>query len=859
MQAVREFVARLAGTLGWRRGQADIEEKLRSHLAVAEDGARIGGGDPRGARLPQGSIALAVQTMRDQSHLTWLDAIRLDIVFAWRQLIRHRLSNAAAILSLSLAIGATAGAARLVDAVLLRSLPVVDPSRLFAVTTVATNGPAAERRDDFDYPTYRRYAQAIGDHADVLIVGMAARQLVTVLPADEPESAFRQYVSGNLFGVFGLQPAAGRLLTAGDDDRPGAHPVAVISYDWWTRRFGGDPTAIGRSIRVGATTFEIVGVAPRGFTGTEPGTFVSLFIPATMNGGALNSPGWSWFRLWLSPARTSNAAGLEQLLQARFPKDAPRLVSAAAGDSEAQKTFRRPLIILVGLAGILLLVACANVANLLSARAVTRGREMSLRMSIGAGRGRLVQLVLIESLLLAVIASGVGAFIASQSSPIVIAMLAEPDRPVRLMLDTGWRAFGFGVALTLVVTVLFGVLPAIRASGSKPIDALKAKGVARGPAAGTWVLIGVQVTFSTFLLVAASLFATTFGHLLSRPLGFAANDVLLLTVEATGEQAARMWNLAAGQLRQVAGVESASVAGWAPLSGNRWRGAIHLPGSVDRMAPVNMIDVGPSYFDTLRMAMLDGHDFVDGEQDVVIVNEAFAKLFFDGASPVGRRVLRHVDKDLTETPVTIVGLVQDAVYSSVREVAPATMYVPLEPRSGATFILRTVGNPVLMTPRIRRALGAAYPRLRLRAAERFGALVEQQMLRERLLAALSAFFASIALLIAGLGIYGVLNGIIARQRREIGIRMALGARTSDVIRRVAMRTALPVLLGAVGGLVAGVIFGRASRSLLFEIVPGHATSLIGPSLALIAACLAALLPPAVRASRIDPAETLRTE
>ena len=859
LRGLREFLVRIAGTLRWRRSDADIEEELRSHLAFAEDEARRRDEPVRNARLRVGHIASARDGVRDQSHFAWLDSVRLDAVFACRQLIRYRAANPVAILSLGLAIGTTTAAVRLVDAMLLRPLPVADPSRLIAVTIAPGSGPTAEPWHDFDYPTYREYARAVGDRADVMVVGRAARQLVSVRPGDEPEPVFRQFISGNVFGVFGLQPAAGRLLTPGDDDAPGAHPVAVIGYDWWTRRLDTDPGVIGRTIRIGNAAFEIVGVAPRGFTGTEPGTITDVFVPATMNVAALDSPGWSWFLLWLRPRPAESAVTLQQLLQARFPKDNPRVESAEAGVSGAQETFRRPLLILTALAAIVLLVACANVANLLSARAIARGREMSLRISIGAGRGRLIQLVLIESFLLALIASGVGAWFASQASPIVIAMLSQPERPIRLVLDSGWRALGFGVVLTISVTLFFGLLPALRASAAKPVEALKATGSASGPGAGTLTLIGLQVALATFLLVAGALFAGTFGHLMTRELGFSFERVLLLVVEATGEQSAATWSGVARQVRQVAGVDSATVAGWAPLSGNRWHGEFRAPGVSDRVAEANVLDVAPSYFDALRIGLLYGRDFAAGERDVAIVNEAFARALFDGGNPIGRRVLRHVGNDSSPTPVTIVGLVRDAVYMSVRESPPATMYVPLEARGGGTVIVRTAGPPASMAPVIRRALEAAYPALRVRGAERFGALVEQQMVKERLLAALSTFFATVALIIAGLGLYGVLNGTVVRRRREIGIRIALGARTADVVRRVAAHALFPVLPGVAAGLAAGVLFGRAARSLLFEIVPGQPASLVLPLVFLTAGVLVATLPPAVRASRIDPAATLRSE
>jgi predicted permease len=847
---------RLAGTFRQGRSDADLREELRFHLEQAEDDAARRRESPQAGRVRAGSLPSAMEAQRDQSRFVWIDALRADIVFGWRQLRRRRTANGVAILSLALAIGATTGAYRLVNALLLRPLPVADPSRLFVVTTASLDAHAEDVRDDFDYPTYREYARTIADRADVLVVGMAARLPIMVPPGDEPEPVFRQYVSGNLFGVLGLKPALGRLLTPADDDAPGTHRVAVLGYDYWTRRFAADPEAIGRVIRVGNDAFDIVGVAPRGFVGTEPGSVVDLFLPATMNTAALESPGWSWFRLWMRPRGGESAAGIEQTLRARFPKSDPHLVTAASGVSGAQKTFRRPLVILAALAALVLLVACANVATLMLARTIAREREMALRLSFGAGRVRLVQLMLIESLMLAGLASAMGAVIASYSVPFVLDMLAQPDRPFRVVLDSPWRSLGFGSVVTILVTALFGLGPALSASFTAPVGTLKAANARRTTNAGTWLLIGVQVALSVFLLVAAALFGGTLDRLLARPLGFAPERVLLVSAETPSNVPASVWIDAARQLRAIGGVDSAAVAGWAPLSGNRWRGQVRVPGVIERAGSANLVDVGPSYFEALRIAMRNGRDFAPGESAIAIVNEAFARAYFDGANPIGRRVMRQASGGV---PVTIVGLVADAVYLSVRDPVPPTMYLPLDARGGATFIVRGAADMTTLSVPIRRVLADARPKLSTRGVQPLTGLVEQQLLRERLLAVLSVFFAVVGLATAGLGLYGVLNGTVVRQRREIGIRMALGARATDVVESIVVRTSIPVVAGVALGLAAGIAFGRTTRSLLFETSPGEPASVLLPLLALGLVAVAAALPPAVRASRVDPAQTLRAE
>ena len=374
---------------------------------------------------------------------------------------------------------------------------VAAPERLFFL---AISNSGAEGRlsynEVFDYPTFRQYRQILGDRADVMLVGTPNREDEFLNSGEQPEPIYRQYVSGNVFGVFGIQPALGRLLTPNDDLKPGAHPVAVLTYDYWTRRFGRDPKVLGETIHIAKDQYEIVGVAARGFIGTEPGLVTDVFIPSMMNVRALDSPGWAWFRIWVRPDVGVTPEQIRQPLQAALMReqqeriktlssDTPKqaidaylsntvnLLPAASGASDLQREGRRPLLILGILVVLVLLIACANVGNLLTAQATARAREMALRVSIGAGRGRLLQMVFVESGLLAIMASALGALFAWRAAPIVVSMLAPEDDPVRLILDADWRAVGFGVALTVFVAFLFGLAPALRASSVKPMSALK--------------------------------------------------------------------------------------------------------------------------------------------------------------------------------------------------------------------------------------------------------------------------------------------------------------------------------------------------------------------------------------------------
>jgi putative ABC transport system permease protein len=897
MRILREWIHRLWSTLGGGRRDDDLEHELRLHAELAAEDARRRGQSPdnaaRAARIRTGGMAGAMEALRDQRGLPWIDTLRGDVVFGWRQMNKHRAVSSAAVLSLGLAVGATAAAFRLVDAVLLRPLPVADAHRLFFVATTVVDRQGRPDTDEyFDYPTFRRYSETVGSLGDVMLVGMTARLEASFGAAAEPERVYRQYLSGNVFPSFGIQPALGRLIGPGDDRTPGAHAVAVLSYDYWTRRFARDPRVVGTVFSLGSERYEVIGVAPRGFTGTEPGRVTDVFIPAKMNVQALDSPGWSWFRMWVRPKPEVAANQIEQVLHARFiaerkarvkdlPPDTPQqtidaflnerllLLPAASGASAMQKTFRRPLLILAGLVGLTLLIACGNVANLLIAQAMARAREMALRLSIGAARWRLIQLVLVESALLTLCASVVGALFAWWSAPLVVSMLAPSEDPVRLVLDPDWRALVFGVALSVSVTGLFGLAPAMRASSIRPLGALKEVDDPRSHRRLTGWLIGAQVAFCVFVLFVSVLFGTTFERLSNRPLGFAHERLLLVDIDGRTAQPRSVWAELADHLRQTPGVESVASADWTLLSGNRWTAAVRVQGRPLESASPAFLAVSPGFFEAMRIEMVHGRDFRAGDTPPKlmdkrpvagfgVVSESFARVYFEGQSPVGKVVDVRVRGELF-APMEIVGLVRDATYSNVREPLRPTVYVPGDSRPARTFIVRTASDPLTLAPAMRGEISRLRPDMRIESIGRHSALVERQMIRERLLATLSVFFAGVAVLLAGVGLYGVLNHAVIRQRREIGLRMALGARGAHVVRRVVFAMFAAVLIGAVAGIAGGLLFGRAVESLLFQVTSTDPATLAMPILTLAAAAVLAALPPAIRAVRIDPAQTLRSE
>lgn len=868
----------------------EIDEELQSHL----DEAIVQGRDPEEARRAFGVALRAREQSRDVKLASWLESLRADVVFGWRQLYRNRAASAASILSLVLAIGAVTAAFRLFDAVFLRRLPVAEPDRLYylALTNIDREGRPAWR-DDFDYPTYRRYSRLIHDDAEPMLLGNVDTRQEVRFDGSETERLRRQYVSGNVFPSFGFRPEAGRLLTPDDDVSPGGHPVAVLSYEYWTRRFDRDPGVIGRTFLMGKYRLEIVGVTPRGFTGTEPGDMVDLFVPAMMNSEALDSAGWSWFRMWvrLKPGVTPEqvrqpleAAYIRELREnvKSFSTDTPRevierhlkqgliLVSAASGASNLQKDYQRPLLFLGLLVSLVLLTACANVANLMTVQATARARELAVRVSIGAGRARLIQLVLIECAMIALLATILGVILAAQTAPLVVSMLRMPEDPVRIVLETGYRDLAFSFALALLVALLFGIPAALRASAVQPVQALKGGdnfSAARRP---IQLLLAAQVAFCVTVLFVAGLFLTTFQRLSTRPLGFSPDNVLVMDVTAQSQLSPEAWFQTVEELRGSPGVLSVGVSGWPLLSGNRWTGSVRFPGQpVTAMGPY-LLDVSPDYFETMGISRIAGREFRAGDRQpdikepdepvagVGIVNEAFARMYFRDRNPVGQTVHLLKMKDI-QVPMRIIGLVRNAVYYDLREAVRPTIYVPLQARRHSTVLVRTAADPRSLASTLRQEISRARPGLRVDQIQTQGNFIRWRLLRERLTATLSLFFAVVALVLAAVGIYGVLNYSVTRRRREIGIRMALGAQPGHVVRRVTGEVALTFCLGSIAGLAAGVATGRLMESLLYSVRVSQLYMLAAPIVTLAAIALMASLPPALRAARVDPSLTLRSE
>jgi len=542
------------------------------------------------------------------------------------------------------------------------------------------------------------------------------------------------------------------------------------------------------------------------------------------------------------------------------------LEPAAAGASNLQNEYHRSLIALGVLVALVLLIACANVANLMTAQAASRAREMALRVSIGAGRLRLVQLVLVESAILALLAGAMGGVFAWWSAPFVVSMINPPDNPVRLDLPADWRVLGFGLALTLGVMLLFGLMPALRASAVKPASALRGGEDPHTRRRTMHALIAAQVAFCFLILFVAGLFAATFERLSDRPTGFSADRLLLLHTVAQREEAPVFWDQVAEHLRTVPGVEAVALAGWPLLDGNGWNGFISVNGAPPGPDLAYFLAVSPGWVGTMRIPFIDGRDFRPGETapGVAIVNETFAKEFFKGENPIGQSFAKT-----GELPCKVVGVVRDAPYRNVREPILPSVYVPIrrtdthgavEPMRGATFIVRTASaNPMALASILRREVPRVRPEFRVNNIRTQADLVRAQTVRERVLAMLALFFAAVALLLAAVGLYGVLDYSVLQRRREIGIRMAIGAPAGSIAGLVTVEIFAMVLVGALAGVALGMASVRYIEALLYHVKPAEPAMLLLPSCTILAAALLAALPAVFHAVRIDPVAMLRSE
>jgi predicted permease len=883
------FLSRITYAFRGDRLNHEIDEEFAAHI----EEAIAAGNDPAEVLRTFGSQLRLREQSRDTRIVAWLDCLCSDVVFGWRQLLKRKVTTAAAVLSLALAIGACTSAFRLIDALFLRPLPVAHADRLnvLAIRILDSNG-VLRVFNDFAYPNFARMRVAAQGQAELVAASLTSRTDLTYATDNEMEKGYVQYVSGWMFDSFGLQPALGRLFIPDDDRTPGARPYAVISYNYWTRRFANDPSVLGRTVHTGSRIFQIIGVGPKSFTGTEPGIITDIFLPTMMNPSVtLDDNNWLRTLVVVNPGvpleplrakldavnlhsmteRMKGFAGMSQHNIDMFLKMKLLIEPAASGVSRLQDDYRRALIWLGVLVALVLLIACANVANLMTAQAASRAREMALRVSIGAGRSRLVQLVLVENAMLALFSAALGALFAWWAAPFVVSRINPPDNPAHLVLPADWRVLVFALLLTLAVTLLFGLAPAVRASSIQPVTTLKGGEEPHSKRRSMYALIAAQVAFCFVVLFFAGLFVATFRHLNSQPLGFDPNNLLLLETVTPHGQPPESWSQMADTLRAVPGVEDVAIAGWPLLSlTGVWTGSISVNAAPPTDTWGNFLSISPGWLSTMKLRLIDGRDFnsTDSFPGEAIVNQTFVKTFFNGADPIGRS-FEKVDPSSSRQLCQVIGVVPDAAYSSLHDPILPVAYVPfhqldskgaVNPPDGGTFLLRTsVANPMTLAPELRKKVFQAGGRFRVSNVQTQQELIDNQTIRERLLASLALFFATVALLLAAIGLYGVLNYSVLQREREIGIRIAVGARIGSIARLVTTQILVTVCIGAAAGIALGMASVRYVQTLLFGVKGTDPSMLIAPALVLLVAVLLAALPAVLRAARIDPSIMLRAE
>jgi predicted permease len=725
------------------------------------------------------------------------------------------------------------------------------------------------------------------------------------------------YVSGDFFTTLGVPAVLGRTFTSADDVRGGGPdgPVAVISYRMWQRRFGGDANVIGTSLVIERVPFTIIGVTPPGFFGAEVGRTFDVAVPlnaqrliAGKDSALDDGSYWLSFMVRLKPGQSAEAATsllrsmqpqireavastlppqAEQLFLTDPLKDPFTLVPASLGTSQLRRQYERPLLATMVIVGLVLLIACGNIANLLLARATARRHELSVRLALGATRWRLVRLLLVEALVLAGTGALAGLAFARWAGPMLVAQLSTSVTRVTLDLALDWRVLAFTVAVTGTTAVLFGTAPAFRARRLAPIDALK--GQARGALSDartslSSALVAAQVVLSMVLIVAAGLLVGTFQRLATVPLGFDADRVLTVNVDVTRaliDPANRVpfFDRLVAAVAAVPGVARAGVSMAIPFSGNSLMDIIDLPGAPppqlepgpvpfwnSRMVMLNQIT--PGWLATYGTAVLAGRDVDErdapGAPPVALVNEAYVHKFLPGRKPLGETI-KFPDAG-TVPPRTIVGVVSDAVYLSARDGVRPTLYIPVaqRPAGGPTALTANVdisvrpsaGSPALLAPSVAAALTGVDRNLTF-TFRPLQDRVDASLTQERLVALVAGFFGTLALLLASLGLYGVTSYAVTRRRAEIGIRMALGAGPAGVVRLVLVRVFLLVALGVIVGAVVSWWSSQFIAGLLYDFEPRDPVILVSAAVTLTAVGAIAGGLPAYRASRIDPAEVLR--
>lgn len=915
------LLRRLTWWLYGTRKEAELREELEFHLAQEAEERR-----QRGTRDDEASFA-ALRDLGNEARVreevraiwTWrpLDELSQDLKFALRTMLTHRAVTIFAVTSLALGIGANTAIYSFMDAILLRTLPVPDPDSLVVMTW---QSKPVSRNDDFvlhsisgntyrasnggmearifPYPGYERLRDASTPYLSSIFAVFRGGKL-NVLADGQAELTDAQYVSGDFFRGIGVVPAAGRLLTE-EDDRTAA-PVAVVNAGYAERRFGAAANAVGRDVRINGKPYTIVGVTPSGFDGIEPGAAMQLYLPFSTNAifepddpndtPRMRDANYYWVEIMgrlrpgvtLAQANGALSGAFAQWVTATAKNDAERanlpvltVADGGGGLDTLKRRYEKPLLLLQAIVGLILAIACANTANLLLARAAARQREIAVRLSIGAGRLRLIRQLLTESVVLALVSGVLGIAIAVLGTRLLSALLANGDEGLVLQADVNWNVLLVTIALSVACGLLFGLAPAIQATRPELIPALKDASAGTGRFVRHRLprlklqqgLVVAQITLLMLLLVGAGLFARTLANLQSVPLGFNPDSVLLFNIDAPqagfpSSSAAAYYSQLLDRFGEIPGVRAATVAHSSlPKAG---RGHPILLNGVRLEGTYRIMQTGPRFFSTMQIPMLAGREIEDRDRRAPVapgvISESFARTYFPDVDPIGRHL--QITGGLP-MEVEIIGVSSAAHYGPVKRESPPVLYVsyfqiPETALGRMTYALRTDRDPMNYVATIRQIVHDADARIPVTNFTTQTAEVAAQINQEILLARICGSFAFVALIIACAGLYGTLAYAVARRTRDIGIRIAIGAGQRRVIWMVVREMCVLAALGLLISVPIARALSTFVQSFLFEMQPNDPVALAFALVMLVAATVAASYGPARRASRIDPTVALRYE
>jgi len=878
-----ELLRRLRYLLNRKQNEQDLADEMQLHRDLASD--RSFGN---------------VTQLHEASRAVWvwplLETLAQDTRYALRTLRANPGFAATAVLSLALGIGANTAIFSILNAVMLRSLPVEDPQRLVQL--------AAPEGSSYNPNVTNPIWEQVRDHQQAFSGTLAfSGDRFDLAAGGESHFANGLWASGDFFRVLGVPAMRGRVFTPDDDLHGGGHagPVAVISHGFWKRHFAGDPDITGKTIWLNRHPFTIIGVTPPWFRGLDVDTAYDVAIPIgcepilQTDQSALDARSWWWLRILgrLLPgeSREQAEARMKALAPAVHRATVPpnwdangrrdylrrsfALRPAATGFSNTGTQYRTALFTLMAVVGLVLLIACANIANLLLARAAARQREISIRMAIGAARRRVMRQLMSESLLLSVSGAAVGLLFAVWGSQLLVHFLSKAGSELQLDTAPDLRVLAFTMGAAVLTGLLFGLAPAVRATSVSPSSVLKehARGMAGGRFGLGRALVTGQVSLSLMLLVGAGLFLGTFRNLLSTDLGFNRHNILLVRTammqsNVPREQRPRVYQEIVERLRAIPGVVSASSSVLTPISGDAWNNFVEPEGYSRKGKDDTIVyfnGVSPGYFATMRLPLLLGRDFSEhddaGAPKVMLIDESAARRFFGRANPIGKTVRAETRPGKHDT-YQVIGVVKDAKYQEVNEDLLLSVYVAsaqdTDPRPEVSFEVRSERSVETFIPAVRATIGEVNRGISLEFRN-FETQVNESLLQPRMVALLSAFFGGLALLLAMIGLYGVTAYGVARRQAEIGIRMALGAQPGSVVWLVLREVAAMLAAGTVLGLGASLAAGRLVASLLYGVKPYDSAPLAIAAVVLgIATGIAAYLP-AHRAARLDPMAALREE